>query len=174
MSIEVLIRDTGTGEEQTLGVVAAGERFTTTVVGPPLDASEESPSLLDRLLRQRNDLNERIARLAPDARDEMAEHFIDANERMGEALVKIGLALGLPRPPAQDRWGTPEILDQIIKLWAQIPMEPPPTAAYETRYAACDCDTSVTTEWACYACGAPHEGPLFERFAAARTPDGAA
>jgi hypothetical protein len=124
VGIKVLIRDTETGEEQTLGVVAAGEQFTTTVVGPPLGASEESPSLLDRLIRQRNDLDEQIARLAPDARDEMAEHLIDANERLGEALVKIGRALGLPRPTAECRWGEAEILDQIVKLWALIPMEP--------------------------------------------------
>lgn len=39
--------------------------------------------------------------------------LLDANERMGEALVEIGMALGLPRPTAQCRWGAPEILAAI-------------------------------------------------------------
>lgn len=50
------------------------------------------------------------------AADELEEHFIDANERMGEALVKIGMALGLPRPTAQHHWGSPEILARIAEV----------------------------------------------------------
>lgn len=49
--------------------------------------------------------------MTPD--DEMEEHFLDANERMGEALVKIGMALGLPRPRVGVTWGAPEILARI-------------------------------------------------------------
>lgn len=68
VKIDVLIRDQATGEEQLLSTVAAGERFTTTVVGPPLGDGQESPPLLDRLLRQRADLDERIRALGiPDA-----------------------------------------------------------------------------------------------------------
>lgn len=48
--------------------------------------------------------------------DEMEAHFIDANERMGEALVAIGMKLGLPRPRTGATWGAPEILAQIADL----------------------------------------------------------
>lgn len=51
--------------------------------------------------------------------DAMEEHFIDANERMGEALVQIGMALGLPRPTAQYSWGAPEILARISDIEAE-------------------------------------------------------
>lgn len=47
--------------------------------------------------------------------DEMEGHFIDANERMGEALVAIGMALGLPRPCVGATWGAPEILARIAQ-----------------------------------------------------------
>ena len=36
--------------------------------------------------------------------------ILEANERMGEALVEIGMALGLPKPVAGVRWGAVEIL----------------------------------------------------------------
>lgn len=39
--------------------------------------------------------------------------ILAANERMGEALVEIGMALGLPTPSARVRWGAPEILARI-------------------------------------------------------------
>jgi hypothetical protein len=45
--------------------------------------------------------------------DEHRGHFIDANEAMGDALVAIGLALGLPRPGVDVRWGAKEILQRI-------------------------------------------------------------
>jgi hypothetical protein len=61
---------------------------------------------------------EQMRALAADAgaADEMEEHFIDANERMGEALVKIGMALGLPRPGVGANWGAPEILARIAEV----------------------------------------------------------
>jgi hypothetical protein len=39
--------------------------------------------------------------------------MIEANETMGDALVDIGMALGLPRPTAQSHWGVTEILAAI-------------------------------------------------------------
>lgn len=61
-----------------------------------------------------------LAALAPSggtpprrACDEMCAEIDDANTRMGEALVEIGMALGLPRPTVQHHWGAPEILARI-------------------------------------------------------------
>lgn len=54
-------------------------------------------------------------------RDDITEGVLDANERMGEALVEIGMALGLPRPTAQHHWGAPEILAQIRTGMATVP-----------------------------------------------------
>lgn len=53
--------------------------------------------------------------------DEFDLHLLDANERMGEALVAIGMALGLPRPTAQHHWGAPEILAAIRTGTATVP-----------------------------------------------------
>lgn len=61
--------------------------------------------------------------------DEMEAHFLDANERMGEALVAIGMALGLPRPRTGATWGAPEIL---AKIAAGAPGEPSPGLAVES------------------------------------------
>jgi hypothetical protein len=71
----------------------------------------------DRVVVSPPAIREEIARWLP---DEMEEHFIDANERMGEALVAIGMALGLPRPAVGCTWGAPEILATINGLheWA--------------------------------------------------------
>ncbi|MFR9807093.1 hypothetical protein ACL02T_33070 [Pseudonocardia sp. RS010] len=63
---------------------------------------------------ERRDLPADAVRLVP-VRDEMEEHFIDANERMGEALVEIGMALGLGRPGVGHTWGSPEILAKIAE-----------------------------------------------------------
>jgi hypothetical protein len=52
-------------------------------------------------------------RLVPDDMD-----LLSVNERMGEALVQIGLALGLPRPSPRIRWGAPEILARIASMGA--------------------------------------------------------
>ncbi|GEM_PF-6725667 len=41
--------------------------------------------------------------------------LLDANERMGQALVQIGMALGLPRPRTGATWGAPEILARIAE-----------------------------------------------------------
>lgn len=61
--------------------------------------------------------------------DEMEAHFLDANQRMGEALVAIGMALGLPRPRTGATWGAPEIL---AKIAAGAPGEPSPGLAVES------------------------------------------
>lgn len=54
-------------------------------------------------------------RLVP---DDIAAEALDANERMGDALVQIGMRLGLPRPTAQVRWGAAEILARIDEVTA--------------------------------------------------------
>lgn len=36
--------------------------------------------------------------------------LLNANEALGDALVEIGMAVGLPRPTAQRHWGAAEVL----------------------------------------------------------------
>lgn len=50
--------------------------------------------------------------------DDIEVNMLEANERMGEALVAIGMAAGLPRPTAQQYWGAPEILAAVRELRA--------------------------------------------------------
>lgn len=51
--------------------------------------------------------------------DDFAANLLAANERMGEALVAIGMALGLDPPRTGKTWGAPEILARIAELNAQ-------------------------------------------------------
>lgn len=76
------------------------------------------------------------ATLAPPTVDEMEGHFIDANERMGEALVAIGMALGLPRPRVGVTWGAPEILARIADLHSADRVETAAQVLHDRRHRA--------------------------------------
>lgn len=74
------------------------------------------------------------ARVSPDGErptsrvcDETCAAIDAANDRMGEALVRIGMALGLPKPGPGRTWGTQEILARIKQL--RPVAEAPPTGA---------------------------------------------
>ncbi len=46
--------------------------------------------------------------------------LLGANEQLGDAIVQIGMALGLPRPDAQNHWGPAEILARITELRTEV------------------------------------------------------
>lgn len=68
--------------------------------------------------------------------DEMEAHFLDANERMGEALVAIGMALGLPAPRVGATWGAPEILAKIATTPTADRVETAARVLHERRHRA--------------------------------------
>lgn len=85
--------------------------------------------------------------------DEMAADILDANERLGEALVEIGMALGLPAPRTGATWGAPEILARIAAS--------PASAALDGTPAEPDAETIEKLANAIYACDS--EPPLNAR-----------
>ncbi|HEY9414072.1 MAG TPA: hypothetical protein VIQ30_04870 [Pseudonocardia sp.] len=71
--------------------------------------------------------------------DEMEEHFLDANERMGEALTRIGMTAGLPRPTAQHHWGADQIVRRIEQLREDIAMYERWAELSPARVVECSC-----------------------------------
>lgn len=58
--------------------------------------------------------------LPPDAARLVADELgmVEDNEALGDALVEIGMAVGLPRPTAHHHWGKAAVLDRIAGLFA--------------------------------------------------------